>query len=130
LRPSEDGPSLLGQQLRARAADDAGVSVRFLSFVPAERSIFRHDQPGVFGDASEQSYFINTVCRLQPEGPGAQPCLLYPESPGAAAVQYDGSAGGGKAVCLGFPFECVCSAKVRARYMRDVLRFFASPPRR
>ena len=44
-----------------------------------------------------------------------------------AARQYGGSTGGGKAVCFGFPFECVSSAKARTRYMRDILRFFASP---
>ena len=79
---------------------------------------------------ASKSYFIDADCRLLPEGTGARPCLLYPESSGAAAVQYDGSAGGGKAVCFGFPFECVSSAKARARLMADILRFFASPPPR
>lgn len=130
LRQSGDGSDGLGRSLRARPADDPGISVRFLSFVPTPDSIFRRNQPGVFGDASDQSYFIQAVCRLLPDGPGAHPCLRYPETPGAAAVLYDGSAGGGKAVCLGFPFECVSLAKVRARYMKDVLRFLAAPPRR
>jgi hypothetical protein len=125
LRRSENGYNDLSQHLHTVPADDPGVSVRFLSFVPVKGSIFRRNQPGVFGDASEQSYFINAVCRLLPEGTGAQASLLYPESSGAAAVQYDGSAGGGKVVCFGFPFECVSSAKVRARYMTDILRFFA-----
>jgi len=127
LRGTEDGANDLSRQLHAVPADEPGASARFLSFVPARGSIFRRNRPGVFGDASDQSYFINGVCRLRPAGPGAQPCLLYPESPGAAAVQYDGSDGGGKAICLGFPFECLSSAKVRARYMKDALRFFAAP---
>jgi hypothetical protein len=126
LRQSGDGPIELGGRVHAAPADDPGASLRFLSFVPVKGSIFRRQQPGVFGDASEQSYFIDAVCRLLPQGPGAHPCLVYPESTGAAAVQYDGSAGGGKVVCFGFPFECASSAKVRARLMADVLRFFAN----
>ena len=120
------GLSFLPPRLGRRNADDPGVAVRYLSFEPVKGSIFRRVRPGVFGDASEQSYFIDTVSRLRPEGPGAKPCLLYPESPGAAAVQYDGSAGGGKVVCFGFPFECVSSAKERASLMAEVLRFFAN----
>jgi hypothetical protein len=130
LRGAENAPSDLSRQLHAAPADEAGISVRFLSFVPVKSAIFRHNPPGVIGDAREQSYFLNADCRLLPEGTGAQPCLLYPESPGAAAVQYDGAAGGGKAVCFGFPFECISSAKARARYMRDILHFFASDSRR
>ena len=128
LRQSEKAPGDLSGQLHTLPADEAGLSVRFLSFVPVKGSIFRRNEPGVIGDAREQSYFLDADCRLLPKGTGAQPCLLYPESLGAAAVQYDGSVGGGKAVCFGFPFECVSSAKVRARYMKDILRFFASPP--
>jgi hypothetical protein len=128
LRQSEKAPGNLSGQLHALPADEAGVSVRFLSFVPVKGSIFRRNEPGIIGDAREQSYFLDADCRLLPEGTGAQPCLLYPESSAAAAVQYDGTAGGGKAVCFGFPFECVSSAKVRARYMKDILRFFASLP--
>src|ERR1035438_5924472 len=96
LRQSEKAPGDLSGQLHALSADDAGLSVRFLSFVPVKGSIFRRNEPGVIGDAGEQSYFLDADCRLLPEGTGAQPCLLYPESSGAAAVQYDGSAGGGK----------------------------------
>jgi hypothetical protein len=127
LRQPEKTPSGLSRRLHALPADEAGVAVRFLSFVPVKGSIFRRNDPGVIGDAGEQSYFLNADCRLLPDGPGAQASLLYPESSGAAAVQYDGSAGGGKVVCFGFPFECVSSAKARARYMKDILRFFASP---
>ena len=130
LRQAEKVPSDLSRQLHALPADDAGVPVRYLSFVPVKDSIFRRKQPGVIGDARDQSYFLNADCRLLPDGTGAQPCLLYPESSGVAAVQYDGSAGGGKAVCFGFPFECISSAKERARYMKDILRFFATHFRR
>lgn len=130
LRRPENTPSDLSQQLHAGPADTADLPVRFLSFVPVKGSIFRRNDPAVIGDASQQGYFLDSDCRLLPEGAGAQACLAYPESSGAAAVQYDGSAGGGKAVCFGFPFECISSAKVRTRYMKDILRFLAMPPPR
>ena len=130
LRRSENAASDLSRKLHAVPADAADVSVRFLSSAPAKGSIFRRNDSTVIGDAREQGYFLDSDCRLLPEGTGAQACLAYPDSSGAAAVQYDGSDGGGKAVCFGFPFECVSSAKARARYMRDILRFFASPPPR
>jgi hypothetical protein len=130
LRPTETDSSNLSRQLHAAAADPSGDASRFLSFVPSKTSVFRRNPPGVLGDASDQSYFVNVASRLFPDGPGAQAALLCPDGSGAAAVQYDGSAGGGKVVCFGFPFECISSAKVRSRYMRAVLRFFASPPPR
>ena len=47
-----------------------------------------------------------------------------------AAVQYDGSLGGGKVVNFGFPFETITNSVVRDAYMSDVLRFFGvlAPP--
>jgi hypothetical protein len=108
--------------------DSPGDKERYLSFVPAQGSIFQRNQPGLLGDASDQSYFVNATSRLLPDGPGTRVALVCADGPGAAAVQYDGSAGGGKVVCLGFPFECLCSADERARYMDRMLRFFA--PRR
>ncbi len=82
LRRSENGSNDLSQHLHTIPADDPGVSVRFLSFVPVKGSIFRRNQPSVFGDASEQSYFINAVCRLLPEGAGGQACTALPRKPG------------------------------------------------
>jgi len=128
LRGSDNTANDLSRDLHAAPADAADLSVRFLSFVPVKDSIFRRRQPGVIGEASGQSYFIDEVCRLLPEGPGAKACLVYPESAAAAAVQSDRSAGGGKAVCFGFPFECISPAKARTRIMADILHFFAAPP--
>jgi hypothetical protein len=126
LRPSEKGSDGLSHQVHVAPADEPGSAVRFLSFVPEKGRMFGRRAEGVFGDASDEAYFIDTVCRLAPEGLGAEACLRYPESPGAAAVQYDGSAGGGRVVCFGFPFECVSSKKMRAGLMADALRFLAA----
>jgi hypothetical protein len=118
-------PSSLSTLLHAVPAEAPGDSARFLSFVPAKGSIFERNQPGWLGDATDLSYFVNATSRLLPDGAGTGVALVCLDAMGgSAAVQYDGSAGGGKVVCFGFPFECMSSAKVRARYMAAVLRFF------
>lgn len=126
LRLPDEGSSSLNPRFHTAPADAPGDSDRFLSFIPAKASIFRRNPPGLFGDASDQSYFVNATTRLLPDGPGARVALVCRDDSGAAAIQYDGSAGGGKVVCFGFPFECISPAKARARYMAAVLRFFAS----
>ena len=109
-------------------AEAPGDSARFLSFVPAKGSIFERNQPGWLGDATDQSYFVNATSRLLPDGAGARVALVCLDAAGgSAAVQYDGSAGGGKVVCFGFPFESMSSAKARARYVAGVLKFFGHP---
>ena len=122
-----DGDSNLSPLFHAVPAEAPGVSTRFLAFVPAKDSIFHRSQPGWLGDATDQSYFVNATSRLLPDGAGARAALVCLDGTGgSAAVQYNGSAGGGKVVCFGFPFECMSSAKARARCMGGVLRFFGS----
>ena len=48
---------------------------------------------------------------------------------GAAAIQYDGSAGGGKVVYCGFPLETLTATGVRDAYMAGVLKFFSRSAR-
>ena len=122
----DDGSNHASRLLHALPADLPGDKGRYLSFAPSQGSIFQRNQPGLFGDASDQSYYVNAASRLLTDGPGARVALVCTDGPGAAAVQYDGSAGGGKVVCLGFPIECLCPADDRARYLASVLRFFAS----
>ncbi|HKI68212.1 MAG TPA: hypothetical protein VKA67_01390, partial [Verrucomicrobiae bacterium] len=62
---------------------------------------------------------------LTPTGGGTVAAINYPGvSTGAAGIVYNGSAGGGKVVYLGFPFETILSADVRNTYMADVLDYF------
>lgn len=126
LRPDDDSPNHARRLLHAGPTGSPADAERYLSFLPAQGSIFRRNPPGLFGDASDQSYFVKATSRLLPDGPGARVALVCADGSGAAAIQYDGSAGGGKVVCLGFPFECLCSAKARTRYMASMLRFFAA----
>jgi hypothetical protein len=114
----------LGRQLHSVPADAVEESAPPRSFTAVKRSLFRGRDKGAFGQGRDQSYFVKAVSRLQGDCSGAHPSLLYADGPGAAAIKYDGSEGGGRTVCLGFPFECVSAAKARARGMKDVLRFF------
>jgi hypothetical protein len=68
--------------------------------------------------------------RLTPVGSGTIAALNYVGGLGGpAAVQYDGSAGSGRLVYFGFPFETITSANLRGDYMADILRFFSKPVR-
>jgi hypothetical protein len=85
---------------------------------------------GTFDDGSRGVYWVGYPDALTPEGPGANAALQYPRfAGGAASIAYDGSAGGGKVVFLGFPFETILSATARNELMGDTLRFFSRPPR-
>jgi hypothetical protein len=120
----------LSRQFHANPPSPLGDYVTFLSFIAAKPSAFHYRGAVIFGDSSDQSYFVSAASRLLPQGPGAQTALFYPDGCSAAAVQYDGSAGGGRVVCFGFPFECISSAKQRSRLMADLLHFFGTPTRR
>ena len=118
-------PGSLSSLLHAVPAEQTGEAGRYLSFAAARGSIFEHNPPGCLGDASDQSYYVRATSRLLPDGAGARIALACLDGTGgSAAIQYDGSAGGGKVVCFGFPFECISSAKARARCMGEVLQFF------
>jgi hypothetical protein len=81
-----------------------------------------------FDDGSRGLYWVQTPDVLTPFGPGVQAALQYTNAgTGAAALQYDGSNGGGKVVYFGFPFETIADAGRRADYMRDILDLFAAP---
>ena len=64
---------------------------------------------------------------LTPFGPGTSAALFYiGVTSGAAAIQYNGSAGGGRVVYLGFPFETIGNATRRTEYMASILSYFTT----
>jgi hypothetical protein len=125
--PSAADRAFLHNQLHASyASDNAGTN----GFAPVSSSLFAGNASGVFDDGSQGIYWVGFPNALTPTGSGATAALSYPGyAGGAAGLAYDGSAGGGKVVYLGFPFETITSASVRASCMADVLRFFLKPPR-
>ena len=129
--PTAFDRAFLNEQLRAdlngNLNDDAGT----YQFASASGSIFAGNAGGTFDDGTGSTYDVDYPDVLVPVGIGVTPAISYVGGRGgAAAIQYDGSAGGGKLVFFGFPFETIESAAARDQYMSDILRFFgllASP---
>ena len=129
-RPS--GPTTVDRtfyhnQLRAAySADDAST----YSFSAAAGGIFAGNPAGAFDNGTHGTYNVDFPDVLSAIN-GSVPALTYVGGTGGnAAIQYDGSMGGGKVINFGFPFETITDATVRDAYMSDVLRFFGalSPP--
>jgi hypothetical protein len=116
---------VLHASLDGDAQDDAGTN-RFSGWA---QSIFAGRAAGVFDDGSYGIYNAAFPDVLTPVGPGARVALGYlGGTPKPAAIQYDGSAGGGRLVFLGFPFEAIPSLRSRADLMFDALAFFEALP--
>ncbi len=124
--PTAADRNFLHNQLHATyAADDSGVYL----FSPAGGSIFAGNSTGLFDDGSNGIYAVGYPDLLTPTGSGATSVLNYQGvGGGAAGIAYDGSAGGGKVVYLGFPIETITSSSMRNSYMADILSFFLPQP--
>jgi hypothetical protein len=118
--------STLHAALNGNTNDDSGS----YTFAPVAGSIFAGNATGQFDNGSSGLYAVGYPDVLTPQGAGAAAALSYPGlGHGAAAVQYDGSAGGGRVVLLGFPFETITSASLRQEMLADALKFFRLPVR-
>ena len=108
-------------------ADNSGV----WNFTAVAGSIFAGNTNGTFDDGSKGIYLVGFPDVVAPTGVGASAGINYSNVvSGAAGVVYNGSAGGGKVVYLGFPLETITSAGVRSAYLADVLNFFNAAPLR
>jgi hypothetical protein len=116
----------LNEQLKVDFTTDANDNAQTYSVLPTPNGIFRTRSGTNFDNGANGIYWVQTPDILTPLGPGASAALNYAGAPRIAAIQYDGSAGGGKVVYLGFPFETITSATRRLQYMRDVLGFFTA----
>jgi hypothetical protein len=115
---------VLHVDLGSDANDDSG-SYAFSSTVGG---IFSGNAGAAFDDGNDGIYWVPTPDRLTPVGAGTSSALNYVGgSGGVAAVQYDGTSGGGNVVVLGFPFETITSATARNAIMDDMLNFFNVP---
>ncbi len=64
---------------------------------------------------------------IAPTNYGTLSAITYSNvASGAAAIVYNGTAGGGKVVYLAFPFETITSATARNAYMASVLNLFTA----
>jgi len=128
--PTATDRAFLNNWLRADLGADANNNSGSYTFSPTVGSIFSGNGNGTFDNGSQGIYWVQAPDRLTPTGSGTIAALNYVGGLGGpAAVQYDGSAGGGRVVYFGFPFETLTSANLRTTYMSDILRFFSKPAR-
>ena len=109
--------------LHARLASDANDDSQIYSVTPAAGSIFAGVASATFDDGSLGIYAVRAPDILTPAGAGVINALNYSGGGSAAAIQYDGSAGGGRVVFFGFPFETIPNQGVRAQYLAAILPF-------
>ena len=125
--PSASDRAFFNNHLKANLASDANDDSNSYDLASVLGGIFATRASTTFDDGSRGVYFVRTPDVLTPFGTGASAALNYSgNGNGAAAIQYDGSAGGGKVVYLGFPFETITSANRRQQYMADALTFFTT----
>ncbi len=128
--PTSADRSFMRTTLHAALNGDPNDDAGNYSVAPAAGSLFTGNANGAFDDGSRGIYCVAYPDVLTPQGAGATVAAVYPRlGRGAAAVEYDGSAGGGRMVFLGFPFETIISASLRLEIIADALRFFRLPAR-
>jgi hypothetical protein len=124
--PTAADRNFLKNQLHADLASDANTNAASYTFTPVAGSIFQGNSNGTIDNGAKGIYWVQTADVLTPYGSGATAALNYTANTnGAAAIQYDGSAGGGKVVYFAFPFETITTAARRDAYMADILTFLA-----
>jgi hypothetical protein len=125
--PTASDRAFFNNHLKADLASDANDDSGSYTIASTSSGIFASRTSTTFDDGARGIYWVKTPDVLTPFGAGTTAALNYSgNTNGAAAIQYDGSAGGGKVVYLGFPFETITSANRRNQYMADALTFFTA----
>ena len=118
--------SFFHNQLHAVYVADSSSSWNFNA---VGTSLFAGNSTGTFDDGAKGIYLVGFPDVIAPTNYGTLAGISYSNvASGVAAVAYNGTAGGGKVVYLGFPFETITSAAVRNAYMADVLNYFTAGP--
>lgn len=126
--PSSADRAFLNSALHADLGADSNNNSASYTLAPAAGTIFAGSGNATFDNGTKGIYWVQNPDALTPLGAGTSAALSYVGgNGGTAAVQYDGSAGNGKVVYFGFPFETITSAATRSAYMADILRFFSKP---
>jgi hypothetical protein len=105
-RTNRCGSCFFNTQLKARLASDADSNSGIYTVTPTTTGIFAGLTDSNFDDGSQGIYRVQAPDVLTLNGAGATAALNY-SGAGIAVLQYDGSAGGGRVVYLGFPFETI-----------------------
>lgn len=121
--PTAGDRSFITNYLHARLASDANDDSQVYSVTPVVGSVLAGKPGATFDSGTLGIYAVRAPDILTPAGAGVVHALNYSGGGSAAAIQYDGSAGGGRVVFFGFPFETIASESVRAQYMAAILPF-------
>ncbi|MDB6070516.1 MAG: hypothetical protein JWL81_1687 [Verrucomicrobiales bacterium] len=114
-------------QLKADLGGDANDDANTYTLTALSGGIFNGRAAAAFDDGTLGGYRVQTPDILTPVGTGTAVALRYSgASTGPAAIQYDGSVGGGRVVTLGFPFESIGNATRRREFMADILTWFTT----
>ncbi len=124
--PTAADRAFFNNQLHADYIADSSSSWNFSA---NNTSLFAGNTNGTFDDGSRGIYTVGYPDVIAPTNYGTLAGISYSNvASGAAAVVYNGSAGGGKVVYLAFPFETITSAAVRNAYMSNALNLFTAGP--
>lgn len=124
--PTATDRAFLNNQLHCDLGGDANTNSGIYTVTPTSGSIFAGNSNATFDNGTKKIYWVQSADVLTPIGSGAAALLNY-SGAGAAAICYNGSAGHGKVVLFGFPFETISSASLRNDYMADILTFLTPP---
>jgi hypothetical protein len=124
--PTTADRNFFHDQLHARYVADSSSSWNFSA---NNASLFAGNTNGLFDDGARGIYMVGFPDVIAPTNYGTLSAINYSNvATGAAAVVYNGTAGGGKVVYLAFPFETITSAAVRNAYMASALNLFTAGP--
>lgn len=125
--PTAADRAFYNNHLKADLGGNANDNSGSYTVAPAAGGLFAGLANAPFDNGTLGFYRVQTPDVLAPFGAGSSAALFYNGvSPGAAAIQYDGRAGGGRVVYLGFPFETIGSAARRTEFMARILTFFTT----
>ncbi len=126
--PTAADRAFLSAELKVGLPSDAADNSGTHTLAAVAGGLFAGRASMTIDDGTRGIYPVRAPDVLTPSGPGARAALAWPgASTGAAAIQYDGSAGGGRVVTCGFPFESIASSSQRADWMTAVLDFLTAP---
>ncbi len=122
--PTTADRNFFHNQLHAYYVADSSSSWNFNA---NNTSLFAGNTSDVFDDGSRGIYMVGYPDVIAPTNYGTLSAITYSNvASGAAAIVYNGTAGGGKVVYLAFPFETITSATARNAYMASVLNLFTA----
>ena len=122
--PTSADRTFYNNYLRADFGSDTNDDSNVYTVAAVAGGIFNGRSTATFDDGTKGIYWVQTPDILHTFGTGSKAALYYNGTTNIAAIQYDGSAGGGGLVYMAVPFETITTAARQLNYMSDILDFF------